>query len=340
MHTKVIITAGGTGGHVIPAVVTANALKQKGAHVFFLTDQRGKSYLQNLHQDIPVNILPMGRRRILPLFLWDLLVCFLYSAIYVIRVWPKSVIGFGGFSSFPGLLAAMILARTLIIHEQNTVLGRTNRFFSPMLKKLFSAFPLQNQQSQYQIIGMPQDIVPTKATNDRFQLLILGGSQGAHIFTKIMPDVIKGLELKNLHVVHQAPQADVAFLKDRYTQLGVSHRVASFFTEMSEIYGGTSLMIARAGAATVSESITMAVPTIFVPLPSAQDNHQYYNAKTLTNAGAGWICQENTAHASTLAAMIRDGYDTPQKLDFVRNLLKKLAKKNVADRLASEILSV
>lgn len=346
----IFVCAGGTGGHVIPACVTSNELEQQGGKVIFVTDLRGQKYLKDLDPSIQLLLLPMGSRPPLFQFILQLIRCFFLSLSWVLKYKPKTIIGFGGFPSFPCMLAGLLTGRTLMVHEQNARLGRTNRFFKPFLKKLFLNFPIPTIKGGT-VVGLPLrkafESLPQKVSRQSnfppLKVLILGGSQGASFFTQMMSGILgvaNDTVLKGISVIHQAPEKDVATLRSLYDQKGIESVVEPFFDEPQEQMLQADMMIARSGASTVAEVIATQTPTVFIPLPSAMDNHQFFNASFVTEGGGGWVVPQNENTAQAVATLLQGFLTDPQHLEGVRTSLCAGSKKKVAQSLASLILSV
>lgn len=344
---SILLSAGGTGGHVIPAVTLANRLLSKGSTVTFVTDRRGESYLKDLDPAITRCILPIGSRSNILKFLFDLLHCLIKAFIWMVKIKPEKVVGFGGFPSFPCLLAGLLTGRTLIVHEQNTVLGRTNAWFYPFLKKLFLTFPIKGYKKA-EVVGLPlrtefEKISKKSSRGKNVNLLIMGGSQGASYFTTLMQTIIPTLSqdyLNHLKITHQAPQKDLPVLENLYASHNIPARVAPFFDDMPDILNNTDLMISRAGASTVMESIATQTPAIFIPLPIAMHDHQTQNALYVVEHLAGWMVPQNDLTPTKVQALLEKEATDIQDLERKGKRLENLCKKNVTETLASLIQSV
>lgn len=344
---SILLTAGGTGGHVIPAVTLANCLVQKRSTVTFVTDRRGEAYLKDLNPKIIKFILPMGARKNIFKFLYDLCHCQIKALIWMVQTMPHKVVGFGGFPSFPCLLAGLLTGRTLMVHEQNTVLGRTNTWFYPFLKKLFLTFPIKGYKKS-EVVGLPLrpgfEYAHHPAPNNKhLNLLIMGGSQGASYFTSLMQELIPTLPQNfksRLKVTHQAPEKDLAALETFYASHSIPTRLAPFFDDMPAILQASNLMIARAGASTVMESIATHTPAIFIPLPIAMHDHQTQNALYVVEHLAGWMVPQNDLTSLKVQEIIEKEVNNLQDLERKGKRLENLSKKNVTESLASLIQSV
>lgn len=328
----VFIATGGTGGHIFPALALAYELEQSGYKVIITADNRFEKYHKFDSEHIYVPAANFVNKS--PLKLIQSVCTIAYGVIkallLIIKFNPKTVIGFGGYPSFPTVKAASILGKEIILHEANVVLGRTNACLLGKAKYLTTGFKeIDGVALQYQnkviYTGNPvrKEISPALSKNDHYKLsiLIIGGSQGAKIFSKIIPDMLRNLpkEIKsNIHVCHQVKKEDIDNISNIYDRQNISHEVKEFFSDMDVKLKQTDLVISRAGASTIAELIKTRVPAIFIPYPTAVDNHQHLNAKILSDAKAAWIVPESATSHTSLLKLIQDIYKNP-------NILKEYA---------------
>lgn len=293
--SPIFLVAGGTGGHVMPAWVSAQVLYEQDIPCVLITDPRGQTFLRP-HLDVgPLEVLPALSpfRGGLSSFRWlgGLVRQFICSLILLRRHKPRLVVGFGGYPSLAMGLAALCLRIPLWIHEQNAVLGRTNRLLSLWARHLLLTFTHTRKVLFPQracVIGTPvrREVCERAAeeppTPPPFAVLVLGGSQGARFWGELLPQALTLLDPKSrahLHIIQQCrPDQEIA-LKERYQSLGVSHCVASYFPDVLERMGQAHALISRAGASTLSEWMVFGKPALFVPYPVATDDHQYENAR-------------------------------------------------------------
>jgi UDP-N-acetylglucosamine--N-acetylmuramyl-(pentapeptide) pyrophosphoryl-undecaprenol N-acetylglucosamine transferase len=355
----IILAAGGTGGHIFPAESVQEALEAKGCRTLFVTDSRyfryrpdakGNSNLRIIQAAPMVGGLP---KKIRGLF-FNLLG--LYQSLFLlVSSRPSAIIGFGGYPSFPVLVAAALLNIPIIIHEQNAVLGKVNRFFSKFAKKLLLGLPEcsfipAGVQSLY--IGNPvramiqaqKDIGYIAPTQDKpIHLLIVGGSQGARIFDQIIPDALMALPeaLKDrLHVTEQCSiemQSDIAL---RYQQHGIEADLQPFFRDIAEKIVQSHLVIARAGASTIAELTTIGRPAIFIPYPYATFDHQRLNAESLVEKKAAWCFNQQSLTSEILAKHIADLCTHPTTLYDAAAQAKALGRADAASRAAIIVIEV
>jgi UDP-N-acetylglucosamine--N-acetylmuramyl-(pentapeptide) pyrophosphoryl-undecaprenol N-acetylglucosamine transferase len=307
--------AGGTGGHVFPALAVAQALAEKGWEVSWLGTKKGIESRVIPENNIAIDWLSVAGVRgkglsgkITAVFMLGK-ACL--QAVKILRNRkPDVVLGMGGFVACPGGLMAKILGIPLIIHEQNRVPGTTNRLLARIANRVLQAFPGSfNEKVKATCTGNPlrkafqnQPEKMAVKTNESVRLLIVGGSQGAQALNEIVPEAID--EIKGVQVKHQTGAAMRDQIEARYKELGINAEVSVFITDMVAAYQWADLVICRAGAMTVSEVSAVGIPAIFVPLPGAIDDHQTANAKYLTDAGAGLIVLQKDLNKTTLVKAI------------------------------------
>mgnify|MGYP001145265340 CR=1 FL=1 len=356
--TKIILlSAGGTGGHFFPAIALAEELQKTNCKIHLITDKRCEKYLStdakleshivNLHIKISgiVNKIRSA---------FQLITACIKTLFLMIRIKPDVVIGFGGYPTFPSLLAAKALHIPIILHEQNCLLGKSNHFFASSAKLIALSYQetANIDKSLKKKITITGDIVrssikklPQKKNfnSQIFHLFIFGGSQGAKIFSSLIPEAIEILLKQHpdiqLFITQQASKDQQVELAKRYDKLGVKHELSDFFYMMHEIYNKSQLVISRSGASTIAELTSIGLPAIFIPLPDAAEDHQYFNAKAIADNDAGWYFRQNDALAEKLAAKLA-------KLIADRTLLqnasnKLIARKNDgAKNLAATVLKI
>lgn len=358
---KIMLIAGGTGGHVFPALALGNELIQQGMRVSFITDRRGVRYLKDLALTVPVKVIPIGS---IPtslggqvLFFWQLFASLLISLVFIIKQNPQKIIGYGGYPTVPGILAGLLLGKKLYASEQDAVLGSTNKMFARFFHKIFLATPLLNPvnsalASKCKLVGMPvrasiaalnDHVYQTPRPTGAIHLTVIGGSQGAAIFSDVVPQALSRMPAtirKRLQVVQQCRDIESNKVSDLYRQAGIQATVSPFFDEMDKILVKTHIIICRSGASTVAEVIAAGIPALFVPYPYAAHDHQTANATLLVKQGAGWVLAQSDFTEERCGHLIRHLLTRPQLLLFASERLKLFSKKNVTQTLASHILSV
>jgi UDP-N-acetylglucosamine--N-acetylmuramyl-(pentapeptide) pyrophosphoryl-undecaprenol N-acetylglucosamine transferase len=321
---NVILAAGGTGGHLVPAHALAAELKARGGGVALITDERG-ARIPGLFDDVPVHVLPAGRFTRSPLG-W------LRAARGVIagrrqaralykQFTPDAEVGFGGYPAFPALLAASAARIPTILHEQNAVLGRVNRLLAGDAAAIATAYERverlkPSHQGKIVLVGNPvraevarlgelplppfDEIAPLK-------ILVTGGSQGASVLGKIVPEGLGALapSLRHrLQIVQQCRPDDIETVRARYAELKIPAELSTYMADMPAKLGDTHLVIARAGASTIAELTAAGRPAILVPLPSATDDHQTANAREMARAGGARMIPQDEFTPDTLARQI------------------------------------
>lgn len=358
---RILLAAGGTGGHVFPAVALGRYLAQQGHQVLLVTDQRGQAYIDPTTEPFQRLVLPFGRLetrgvgalRFLVMYGWS----FFKMVTRVATFWPQRVVGYGGFPTLPALLASLFWRRPCYGHEQDTIVSKVNSFLGRCLRGIFMAFPVQQ---------LPPQIPPSKTTvvgmalrpeisvlmdrpyqmpqgADPFNLVVLGGSQGATVFRELVPQAVArlpGAQRSRLRIHQQARPEDHAAVESAYQSLGVTAQVQPFFKDMAGLLGPAHLIISRAGAVSLGEAAAAAVPSILVPLPTAMADHQTKNAQMVAEQGAGWMLAQKVLTPEVLALYLEDLMTHPHKLLIASERLRLFSKKNVVATLASQLLSV
>ena len=323
---KALIMAGGTGGHVFPALATAKVLASQGVAVEWLGTRRGiESELVpasgiHIHYMQVEGLRGKGIKQLL-LAPYKLIVALVQALRIVRRSQPDVVLGMGGFASGPGGLAAWLLGRPVVIHEQNAVAGTTNRILSKLSASVLSAFPNAfGQKGQSSVVGNPvrKDISQLPEPEKRWlnrqgpiRVLVLGGSQGAVAVNKWVPSFLQTLEPQDRpEVWHQAGKRNIEDARKLYQDLGVDARVDPFIEDMSEAYGWADFVICRSGALTVSELMAAGVGAMLIPLPFAIDDHQTANGRFMENGGGAMVVPQKELDSSqvhdTLKALLKD----------------------------------
>lgn len=316
---SIIVVGGGTAGHLFPAIALGEELVKRGYKLHLITDVRCQKYLTEDLRLIPHII----NFRLPPKGLFNkfkLLVCLLFTTfkmlLLLVQVKPYVIIGFGGYPTAAPLMAAVLLRIPIVIYEQNCFIGKVNRFFLKFAKKVALTY---EETKNYNIVDNNKKLVignivrenvknlkvKDNFSNDIFRIFIFGGSQGAKIFSTLIPEAIKMLAQSNpdikLYITQQAPLEDHDNIVKIYSELNIPHKVSDFFYDIDQQYANQELVISRAGASTISELSYIGLPAIFIPLPAATENHQFYNAKALEDSGAGWCFEQNKITAKKLA---------------------------------------
>lgn len=353
----VILAAGGTGGHVFPAEALAEALQRRGCRLAFVTDKRGQNYggVLSSMETHRLSLTPMrkglvSRARGMLTLGWGI-----WEARRLLRkLQPRVVVGFGGYPSLPTVYAAANAGIATVIHEQNAILGRANRMLAPRARAIATSFPivelLGRTEEQRQILtGNPvrpgvlavreHGYTPPGA-NAPFNLLVTGGSQGAGIFSRVVPAAIAGLPpsaQSRIRVVQQARPEDIERLRAAYRDANVTAELATFFTDMPEQLARAHLVIARAGASTIAELTTAGRPAILVPYPYATDDHQTANAFALATLGGAWTIADEDFSPATLTTHLASLMADPAPLARTAHEAFNNGRPDAAERLADVV---
>ncbi|MEL7185760.1 MAG: undecaprenyldiphospho-muramoylpentapeptide beta-N-acetylglucosaminyltransferase [Pseudomonadota bacterium] len=350
----ILIMAGGTGGHVYPALAVARALQAASQSVVWLGTQRGLEARVIPAAGIDIEWLSVkGLRRkgalallIAPFQLgWALL-----QALGVIfRRRPLAVLGMGGFASGPGGVAAWLTRRPLVIHEQNAAAGMTNRLLARLARVVLQAFPGSfNSNVDAETVGNPvrEEIAAIPAPADRFadrhgelRLLVLGGSQGALALNRTVPAALAELDRDVRPVVkHQCGERTLETAKAAYDEHDVDVELVPFIEDMAAAYAWADLVVCRAGALTVAELCAAGLPALFVPYPAAVDDHQTANARSMAEAGAAFIVQEPELTPVLLAGLLREWLQSRAELMRRAEISRSLAKPDSLSRITQVCL--
>jgi len=317
----ILVLAGGTGGHVYPALAVAQALRQQSREIVWLGTHAGleSRVVPAAGIDMEwISVSGLRRKGVISLVLapLQLLLALMQSLRVILKHKPAAVLGMGGFVSGPGGLAAWLLRRPLVIHEQNAVAGLTNRLLARLARVVLQAFPGSfSSNVKTETVGNPvrADIAALDEPAMRYagragplRLLVLGGSQGALALNKVVPAALALLpdELKPA-VRHQAGARTLAVAQAAYEAHNIEVELRPFIEDMAEAYAWADLVVCRAGALTVAELSAAGLPAIFVPFPSAVDDHQTANARQMTNAGAAALMPEKDLSDETLAGLLK-----------------------------------
>jgi UDP-N-acetylglucosamine--N-acetylmuramyl-(pentapeptide) pyrophosphoryl-undecaprenol N-acetylglucosamine transferase len=352
----ILVMAGGTGGHVYPALAVARVLKRRSQSVVWLGTQRGLEGRVVPAAGIRTEwISVQGLRGKGPLTLvaapFQLLRALFQSLKVMARHRPAAVLGMGGFVSGPGGLAAWLTRRPLIIHEQNAIAGLTNRLLARLARVVLQAFPGSfSPRTHAETVGNPvrEDIAGLEEPGARFasrngplRLLVLGGSQGALALNQLVPAAIAELPAGQRPLVrHQAGERTITTARDNYERLGVPADVHPFIEDMAAAYGWADLVVCRAGALTVAELSAAGVPAIFVPFPAAVDDHQTANARAMVDADAAVIVQEQNLTVSALADLLKQWLSSRDDLRERAVKARSLARPQSLNRIADVCLEL
>lgn len=346
----VLIMAGGTGGHVFPALAVAERLRERGVPVVWMGTRRGLEATLVPKAGIPMEWIGVaglrgkGVRRLLemPLMLGRAL----WEAKTILRrLRPRVVLGMGGFASGPGGMVARGLGIPLVVHEQNAIAGLTNRWLARIANRVLEAFPATfpaarraatvGNPVRERIAALPPPTQRLAGRDGRLRLLVVGGSQGALALNRLAPQSLALLgDDERPEIWHQAGGQLHEAAAVAYRDAGATARLTPFIEDMAEAYGWADLVLCRAGALTIAELAAAGVGSILVPFPFAVDDHQTANARFLERGGAALICQQAELTAERLAATLRELLGDRARLLRMAEAARGMAKLEAAEQVA------
>lgn len=349
--------AGGTGGHVYPALAVADYLKEHDVPLFWLGTRKGLESRVVPEKGYTLFTINVGGLRGKGILKWltapfILALAVIQSLGVLIKTRPMVVLGMGGFASGPGGIAASVLRIPLCVHEQNAIAGLTNRLLAPFARVVMQAFPgAFAEKFGPQTIGNPvrKDIVLISKPADRYQqrtdqpmrILILGGSQGARALNRIAPEAIATLpEETRIETWHQCGERLYDETQAVYEKLAIDGKLDAFIEDMSAAYAWADLVICRAGALTVAELTAAGVASVLIPFPYAVDDHQTANARYLADEGAAILIPEEDLDATKLGHLLQELSANRRKLQSMAEKARELACPDATRRVAELCLKV
>ncbi|MBM6595898.1 undecaprenyldiphospho-muramoylpentapeptide beta-N-acetylglucosaminyltransferase [Microvirga pudoricolor] len=357
----ILLTAGGTGGHLFPAEALANALKDVGARVALVTDKRANAYAGSFPAEEIIEIpsaTPSGRSIPQMAKAGLLLAKGTAQAVPVLRrLRPAVVVGFGGYPTVPPVIAASLLGIPTAIHEANGVLGRANRLLARRASLIATGFTVtkgipEGVRGEVSHTGNPirpmvmtaaATAYPNLSQGGPIRLLAFGGSQGARVMSDVVPASIQMLpdEVRSrVMVCQQARMEDLDRVRAIYRGLHVACEVEPFFKDLPQRIADSHLVVSRSGASTVAELSVIGRPSILVPLPGSLDQDQAANARTLEEIGAAIVLPQAEFTPERLAREIQDLFGTPERLTRAASAAKSAGITDAAQRLAQAVLKL
>jgi UDP-N-acetylglucosamine--N-acetylmuramyl-(pentapeptide) pyrophosphoryl-undecaprenol N-acetylglucosamine transferase len=351
----VVIAAGGTGGHMFPAQAFAEEMRARGWLIALVTDERGKKYAQNFPADWKqeVEAATFGSKAPHKLFAaaMKLRKGTAEARRKFMEAKPKLVAGFGGYPSYPSLSAARALHVPILIHEQNSVLGRVNRLFAASARFVACGFDRLDRlpataAGNRRVVGNPvraaikavrEKPYPELYDDGPINILVTGGSQGARLFGEVIPGAMAALspDLRaRLVIVQQAREEQVAAVRDLYAKASVKAVVEPFFSDMQDRLAAAHLVIARAGASTVTELAIAGRPSILIPLAIAMDDHQTANAESMVQGAAADVLSEDRFNVASLSHLLTERLGNAGVLRARAKAALSLGRPNAARDLA------
>lgn len=362
MKNKLIISTGGTGGHIFPAQAIADELINKNYDLHLVTDRRALKYLDGAFLDMQKTVIISSN---VNEKLSSKLLNFTFLIISSLKIMgkfflkkPKMVISFGGYPAFPASLYAIIFRIPLILHEQNSVLGQMNRLFLPFAKKLLVSFPsTQNIKEKYKnkvvLTGLPirnkfiKEVSDKKIKRSKYlKILVIGGSQGARLFSDIMPEAIQNLDKslqEKIQITQQVRKENVDEVINKYSKTKCKPIIKTFFDNLGELYNKHDLIISRAGASSTAELLIFKKAAILVPFEKAKDNHQFYNAKFLGKNSKVILKKEDEFSSKWLSLFIGNLLNNPDNLQEIQKSYNNKYKElylNAGNKFIKEINNI
>lgn len=350
----VILSAGGSGGHVFPARSLAEELLKRGFAVAVCTDTRGLKYFEGLDARIPIHVIASGtygaglKGKLF--FALELVKGFFQSLKLVRRYKPFAMVGFGGYPSAPPMFAGQVLGVPTILHEQNAILGLANKLLMPCAKKIALSYAetvglKDNRKSVFTGNPVRQAIAnlsrePYPLLEGKITVMVVGGSQGAKVFSDVVPHAFAALApalQRRLRVIQQSREDAVDAVRAIYAATEIDVEIKSFFDDMPERIKTTHLFITRSGASTVAELTAAGRPAIYVPFPWNRDNQQVFNAEQVKKSGGGWMMVEKDLSVESLKNKLDDLLSNPEKLVDAALSAKTQGRINATQSLADVV---
>ncbi len=348
MKKNFLLITGGTGGHVIPAKNFANYLSTKNIKCTIITDKRGYKYFNNYNQKIYIiSSSNLNGNIIFKIFgIFQILLGLIQSYIIIFLLKPSHSISFGSYASFSPMLACILFKPfykvKLYIHEQNSIMGRTNKFFLNFINKLFLNFDIKSKiNSKFKgkifIVGSPENNfkentkISNKNSKINFTIFISGGSQGSEFVSNFATNLIKIVDNEKIikaNFIFQCSKHLIKKQEEKLRNIKSPIILQDFFINVEEILANANLAICRAGAGTIVDLINFKVPSILIPLPSSKDNHQFFNAKILAKHDLAIIIDQNNDDLNKAKRYIYEIYTHTKKLESMNKKFDMIQVKN------------
>lgn len=369
-HKKILMMAGGTGGHIFPALAIADEMKRQHFQITWLGTKKGMESRLVPENNYPIEYIDItglrgkGLLSILTLP-YKLIKALLQTFLVFRRIKPDLTVGMGGFVSGPGGLMSWLMRKPLVIHEQNAISGLSNNLLSLIAKQCLCAFPgayrglfknsceVTGNPIRKEILAVHKNTIKYKDKNT-INILVIGGSLGAKKINEIVPAAIQSLQCEavinnevgytSYNVRHQCGKGNISQVKkqlsgnffQQQTNIKINYQLEEFISDMAEVYQWADLIICRCGALTISEIATVGIASILIPFPHAVDDHQTENAGYLTENNAGFLMPESNLSAQSLKQLIKKC--TPETLEKMALQAKKLAKPNATIEVTEKCL--
>ncbi len=356
----VLISAGGTGGHMFAADALARDLLSRGYKVVLATDARGQKY-EPFAGGVPTHVIKCGGQTG-SLFgklktILALGAGYLQSRALIRKIAPVVVVGFGGYPSFPPVYAGQHKKIPTIIHEQNAVLGKANEMLAPKADRIALGIAgtkgledsdvvravITGNPVRPEIAALYNQPYPAIEQNGELRIFVTGGSQGASVFSQILPEAFAALEESDrarLNIVQQCRAEEIESVREIYRQAGIKARLEIFFKDMEAQFAWSHLVISRSGAGTVAEVTTAGRPAIFVPYPHHADQQQKKNADAVAASGGAWVMTEDLFTPATLKTKIQEFLAQPETLFQAAEKARSCGKPDAARKLGNLVTAL
>lgn len=356
----ILLSTGGTGGHMTPAQALGRDLLSRGFRVEVITDKRGKTYAP-MFEGMPMHVIKAGTLGAGLLGkaqgLLNLGIGIVQAHSLIKTLHPAAVVGFGGYPSFPGMYAAQRLKIPTILHEQNAIIGRANAMLAPKAERIALSLPLisgldETDKVRAVITGNPvrPDIAalytepyPHLEEDGPLRIFIMGGSLGARVFSDVIPQTLaklSGSHRQRLRIVQQCREEDIEQVRKTYGEQGINAELATFFDNVADQLRQAHLIICRSGASTVAEVTTAGRPAIFVPYPHHKDQQQKMNADAVADAGGAWMMTESGFTEDALLARIETVLQNPQTLFKAAEKARTCGRPDAARKLGNLVTAI
>jgi len=352
MTQRILISTGGSGGHVVPATILYEHLKDQ-FHLCMSTDYRGLKFLDKNKYNLDIfNITPISKNIfLLPYHFFLTIYLIIKSIIYLKKKKINVLISTGGYMSLPFCLASRVLNIKIYLFEPNMVLGRSNNFFIKACTKIFCySDKVKNLPNKYKnkIVVIPAllrkrfyDVKKAGGIDKNINLLIIGGSQGAKIFdTMIKSSIIELSKKLTLKIYQQTNLVNFENLKKFYTDNNIDYELFNFNKDISNLMSRSNICITRAGASTLAELVFLNLPFVAIPLPTSMDNHQYENALFYKDIGCNWILNQNEINDETVINKLVNIIDNKEKYLVRKVNMKNFSYQNTWNNINQKIISV
>jgi len=354
MNKKIIFSAGGTGGHILPAINLMKHFSDRGYEVLIVTDNRGSNFIKSYSQfksyilksDTPTNKNLL--RKFIAFFI--IINSIIKSLIILKKEKPDLIFGLGGYVSFPISFASKFLNLPLVIYENNLIFGRANKYLSFISKKIFLAKKISinthklSNKKIYEVgpilnKNIINNRIAKKNNKEIFTIIVLGGSQGAEIFGKIIPQVIKKIKDEGckIKIIQQCILSQRKEIENFYNQNYINNYIFEFEENLAELISSADLGITRCGASTTAEFAYMFTPFIAVPLPNSIDNHQYLNARYYEKEGCCWLLEQNKFNEKNLYNLVLKVMKNKSTLEDIQKNMEKKFKYDAYSSIEKEV---